>query len=696
MDLNLRLFGRKPQTRRKDPPPVSIQPEDRTFRYCLVIAVILSSIGSTIQVILATDEAGLTSGLHPIALIFLPLAIGAVLRRDYSSPFLFSETYLVPFFALYVIAYSAVLGAILGGLNLPAFLVYFTYGTLIIRSMSKLHDRNVYQLVFLTVGMTLVNCILTNHMLYALALPVYLFALLGSLMTFSSARHRRAAPAHMTDDARADPPRRWTRSLALYTVFVVALTFVMFIGLPRPFTVMPGLQAAFSGGAGGPARTAQRISYRDMVNAGDRHRIAFLVEFLQGKPSGPPYWRGRVLEKTDGFGWESAKKHRARGRLVKFEDHESLVYRIMPHRLQSDYLYVYGLPVGAWGLRNRPLSLSDLGRVTIDSPFLVSDNYVVQVVDRPIPAEYPLVKEYWNTDGVTPRIRQLAEEWTRGTTTPKEKADAILNRLNREYRYRLVNRVPPADGHPIEYFLFVTREGNCEYFAGAMGLMLRAVNVPCRLVEGFMGMEKTPEADEFIVRFANAHAWVEALVEGRHWTRYDPTPPAPPEAAPNPVWKFLRTAYDRAEYQWVKSVVHFDQWDQRSMLRKVRRLVRGEIPLSRVVSNPVVMSIGGLAVVAILVVVPVAAVRRRRAAHDPAGIYRKTLEQLVRGGALTRVHQWHEANLSEAGEKSPQLGNALGDFNRAYLAVRFGPNSPETREDLENARKRLLDTAQSL
>ena len=57
--------------------------------------------------------------------------------------------------------------------------------------------------------------------------------------------------------------------------------------------------------------------------------------------------------------------------------------------------------------------------------------------------------------------------------------------------------------------------GNCEYFAAAMAVMLRSLDVPARVVGGFQRGEWNPYGRYFMVRLSDAHAWVEAYVEGR-------------------------------------------------------------------------------------------------------------------------------------------------------------------------------------
>jgi hypothetical protein len=120
-------------------------------------------------------------------------------------------------------------------------------------------------------------------------------------------------------------------------------------------------------------------------------------------------------------------------------------------------------------------------------------------------------------------LARLASEWTRGATTPDEKLDAIERQLRRDYRYAtVVQRAESID--PVLDFLLREKQGHCELFASGMALVARAAGIPTRMVAGYRVAERSPLDDYRLVRERNAHAWVEAWVEGRGWTRRDPTP----------------------------------------------------------------------------------------------------------------------------------------------------------------------------
>jgi transglutaminase-like putative cysteine protease len=141
-----------------------------------------------------------------------------------------------------------------------------------------------------------------------------------------------------------------------------------------------------------------------------------------------------------------------------------------------------------------------------------------------------------NTGGAAV-IRALAAQWTRGTATPYDAAVAIESTLRnpRLFHYTLKPPAPPSPQTtwPLTYFLTTSHSGYCQYFAAAMGAMLRAVGIPARLVNGY-GPGTSPNAasrgttaeTSWTVSSNDAHTWVQAYFPGYGWIPFEPTPPS--------------------------------------------------------------------------------------------------------------------------------------------------------------------------
>jgi transglutaminase-like putative cysteine protease len=126
-------------------------------------------------------------------------------------------------------------------------------------------------------------------------------------------------------------------------------------------------------------------------------------------------------------------------------------------------------------------------------------------------------------DSTTERLRQRAAEVTAEASTPAEAAEAISSYLKSEKGYSL--DVARPSGNTADGFVFRMEEGYCVYFATAMTVMLRAVDVPARFVVGYTPGESVD--GRYVVRGFDSHAWVQVYFPGVGWVDFDPTPAGP-------------------------------------------------------------------------------------------------------------------------------------------------------------------------
>jgi transglutaminase-like putative cysteine protease len=127
------------------------------------------------------------------------------------------------------------------------------------------------------------------------------------------------------------------------------------------------------------------------------------------------------------------------------------------------------------------------------------------------------------------RLRKLAVQLAEGSASAGERINRTVSYLQSKCRYSLsVGRFHSQQ--PVAEFIFEKKQGYCEYFASAAVVLLRLEGVPSRYVTGFNLQEGNRQGDHYVVRQADAHAWVESLVPNRGWVEIDPTPEAEYEA----------------------------------------------------------------------------------------------------------------------------------------------------------------------
>ena len=138
-------------------------------------------------------------------------------------------------------------------------------------------------------------------------------------------------------------------------------------------------------------------------------------------------------------------------------------------------------------------------------------------------------------------------------------------------------------------FWFDRKEGFCEHIASSFVILLRALDVPARLVTGYQGGEMNAVDGFWTVRQSDAHAWAEVWYAGRGWVRVDPTSAVAPGrtgalqrlAAPqgvvgqalsnlNPAFTLqLRAAWEAINNAWGQRVLNYSQSKQLDLLKNI-------------------------------------------------------------------------------------------------------------------------------
>jgi transglutaminase-like putative cysteine protease len=123
-------------------------------------------------------------------------------------------------------------------------------------------------------------------------------------------------------------------------------------------------------------------------------------------------------------------------------------------------------------------------------------------------------------------LARLAERVAGGARTPYGAVARLEYWFVSSGTFRYSNH-PPVGAPPLVAFVAKTHAGYCQYFAGAMALMLRYLGIPARVAVGFAGGTYDSKQHLWNVTDREAHAWVEVWFKGYGWVPFDPTPAAP-------------------------------------------------------------------------------------------------------------------------------------------------------------------------
>jgi transglutaminase-like putative cysteine protease len=154
-----------------------------------------------------------------------------------------------------------------------------------------------------------------------------------------------------------------------------------------------------------------------------------------------------------------------------------------------------------------------------------ADDFMAQNDSDEDPAQYLLEMPKLSADGTDPLagLRATAETVRQDAQLEPDQhfeiAQALTTYLHAsgKFDYSDVGQKRTAGVDPLEDFVTAHRRGHCEYFAGALALMLRSQGIPARVAIGYRAGEWNSAGGYYHVRQLHAHAWVEALLEPGHY-----------------------------------------------------------------------------------------------------------------------------------------------------------------------------------
>jgi hypothetical protein len=121
-------------------------------------------------------------------------------------------------------------------------------------------------------------------------------------------------------------------------------------------------------------------------------------------------------------------------------------------------------------------------------------------------------------------VKQLVAKVTAGKRTAGEKALALEQYFlnpNNGFVYSLSTKSGDSGDDLVDFLN--NRAGFCQQYASALAVMLRVAHIPSRVVLGYTH-DSADSAGTFTVTNHDAHAWVEADLNGLGWLPLDPTP----------------------------------------------------------------------------------------------------------------------------------------------------------------------------
>lgn len=452
------------------------------------------------------------------------------------------------------------------------------------------------------------------------------------------------------------------------------------------------------------------IALREVTGVKMDRRVVARVEFPERRPGLTPanlYLRGAVYSRYENGVW----RHRDTKPLpVPRAGFQHLVGETAAPDSTADItlepadhpaLFTYGQTVLIEGGFGPILSDGD-GNLSLPHPGHPTLRYRVRFAGDPPPRKGTLRRP----DGENldfPRgheeIRDLAVEVAGTGGTDGERAERIVRFFRSGFRYTLSDPAPS-----IREFLFRKRAGYCEHYAAGLSLLLRGAGIPSRVAAGYLGGEWNEVGKYLIVRQSDAHAWVEAWIEGR-WVTLDSTPP-PADSSPFRTRTGVLGLYaDWLRHRWDKYVVNYSVRMQADAVKGGVRAVRRTGKAFRIeglggAGQAVRRGAAGVLLAAAAFFLLFRFLRKRRKSRGEAspsslpklpGPYARLVRRLDRSRFRRNPGETLQEALTAAIRSRPGLSEEAARFLRLYHRDRFGrvPLAPKVREEAFRLARRL-------
>ncbi len=718
--------------------PAQALPAESFFRAALFFLVL-----TAVLTLVSTGKLDLfTTVLAPLAVLYKGFrwwrGDGPELQQGTATRLVIVFLVVFPLDALFI-SRNLVAGTVNVGLYAALLAaVHFLLIVTVLRLYSATTDRDAMFLAMLSFASVLASAVFTVDTNFFFLFIAYL---LFAVATFLGLEIRRSAfgavfpPLH----GEASRERRFYRAISLAAlsvafgaIFFGSLLFFFFPRVSAGYFARTGFQPSLMTG------------FTDSVELGQIGEIkrdnTVVMRVQTGHPVDYPLlrWRGIALTNFDGRRWFEKDKTRdllssGQGGWVTFDSPYAmkvpiagqLRFTILLQPMASDAIFA---PVQVLQLRGNfssdpsrynaephfsALGVDDTGSISNPSRNFSQIRYEgISLLPTARPAKArtagtdypPEIRETYLQlpEKLDARIPELAKKITATANNPFDKAIVLENYLRRTYGYTL-NLAGKPGADPLAQFLFVTKAGHCEYFASAMAVMLRTLDIPSREVNGFLPGEFNDVAGDYIVRASDAHSWVEAYFPGSGWITFDPTPAS--DSTQYGLFSRLNLYLDWMQLNWNEWVVNYD-WAHQSLLAhnvkqnstdysgSIRRWFRREQDrgmaglISWQSSHSYLRGLFPVALVLLLVVLRMDWIRaffrwlslsvqirkpveRRNNPQLASRLYAEMLRVLEKRGFLRKETQT-PGEFAATLAMQPPLASAVGEFTAIYTRARFG------------------------
>jgi transglutaminase-like putative cysteine protease len=538
--------------------------------------------------------------------------------------------------------------------------------------------RDFYIANYLGYFLIITNFFYTQSLFTAAYMTITLLIITFSLLTFN-------------DNEKSLSELGRARYAGMLFIQSFPLALVLFVLFPRLSGPLWGLPEDAHSGKTGISDTMEPGALSQLVLSND---VAFRVHWKDKIPKQSElYWRGPVLWHTDGNKWSVGKDIVAYPvEIIRSGSPINYTITIEPHN--KPWIFALEIPVE---LPPQTLMTHDLqlhAKEAINKPQRYS---LSSFTDFHIPksSQFELFRALKLPEGYHEKTRQLVQSWQADGLSSLQIVNKALRMFNKDdFYYTLTPPLLTKDN--VDDFLFSTKQGFCEHYAGAFVVMMRAAGIPARVVTGYQGGTFNPVSDYMIIYQRNAHAWTEIWLDEQGWARIDPTAAVSPErinlgiesALPEAIfdipylinksifarniWQRLLNNWDMVNHYWNEWVISYGPQRQTQFLHQLG-VTNADW------KNLIIILF--IAVTIVLGIICLIVFKQLKNGKDPAKVlYEKFCRKLERKYLKRDLHEGPLDFSLRAAFKCHEQSKRIRQITDIYITVRYQSNTEKLQQ----------------
>jgi protein-glutamine gamma-glutamyltransferase len=474
--------------------------------------------------------------------------------------------------------------------------------------------------------------------------------------------------------------------LLLRALPIAVVLFFLFPRIEQPLWKMPG------SGSRATTGLSDHMAPGSITELSESDELVFRVLFSANRP--PPnslYWRGPTFGQFDGQRWGPVKHELGAPpapQVARSPGAPSFEYEITLEPTNQNLIFLLEHPLELPALADRTVQVQADLSIVSGKPIEDRIRYkATSVIGGKIGLnETTLSKQNWLSlpPGHNGKTLQMAIDW-RNEEPDETKLVQRALKMFREQEFYYTLKPPQYGKDGVDQFLFEKRRGFCEHYAQSFVVLMRALDIPARVVTGYQGGEYNPIDGFLSIKQRDAHAWAEVWLDGKGWVRVDPTAAVhpsrvekKPSASSNAnnaadgsagltLAESLRFRIEAISNQWKQWLLNYDKAKQRNLFAKLGLDLDDWHHLVGLLAVGMGLALGIVALVTL----------RQRVKPDPVEqSFARACQKLTQFGLQKSKSETPLQFAQRAQQRAPAIGEQFRAIVLLYMQIRYAQDKP--------------------